>query len=129
MIQLWWLIPALLRWPRPPWIALNLNSFEQGYPLAKHTNLQPRTIAEIITKALNDENLLTPAGISKVEIAGPGFINITLEVANQGSVVSEVLKLKEKFGTGSVLSGKKINLEFVSANPTGPIHLGHTRWG
>ena len=96
--------------------------------LAKHTNLQPRTIAEIITKALNDENLLTPAGISKVEIAGPGFINITLEVANQGSVVSEVLKLKEKFGTGSVLSGKKINLEFVSANPTGPIHLGHTRW-
>ena len=96
--------------------------------LAKTANLQPRVIAEIITKTLNEENLLTPAGISKVEIAGPGFINITLEVANQGSVVSDVLRLKEKFGTGSVLSGKKINLEFVSANPTGPIHLGHTRW-
>jgi arginyl-tRNA synthetase len=96
--------------------------------LAKTANLQPRAIAEIITKTLNDENLLTPAGISKVEIAGPGFINITLEVANQGSVVSDILRLKEKFGTGSVLSGKKINLEFVSANPTGPIHLGHTRW-
>ena len=96
--------------------------------LAKTANLQPRVIAEIITKTLNDENLLTPAGISKVEIAGPGFINITLEVANQGSVVSDILRFKEKFGTGSVLSGKKINLEFVSANPTGPIHLGHTRW-
>jgi len=96
--------------------------------LAKTANLQPRAIAEIITKTLTDENLLTPAGISKVEIAGPGFINITLEVANQGSVVSDILRLKEKFGTGSVLSGKKINLEFVSANPTGPIHLGHTRW-
>ena len=96
--------------------------------LAKAANLQPRVIAEIITKTLNEENLLTPAGISKVEIAGPGFINITLEVANQGSVVSDILRFKEKFGTGSVLSGKKINLEFVSANPTGPIHLGHTRW-
>ena len=96
--------------------------------LAKTANLQPRAIAEIITKTLNDENLLTPAGISKVEIAGPGFINITLEVANQGSVISDILRLKEKFGTGSVLSGKKVNLEFVSANPTGPIHLGHTRW-
>ena len=96
--------------------------------IAKTANLQPRAIAEIITKTLNDENLLTPAGISKVEIAGPGFINITLEVANQGSVVSDILRLKEKFGTGSVLSGKKVNLEFVSANPTGPIHLGHTRW-
>jgi arginyl-tRNA synthetase len=96
--------------------------------LAKTANLQPRVIAEIITKTLNDENLLTPAGISKVEIAGPGFINITLEVANQGSVVSDILRFKEKFGTGSVLSGKKVNLEFVSANPTGPIHLGHTRW-
>ena len=96
--------------------------------LAKTANLQPRAIAEIITKTLNDENLLKSAGISKVEIAGPGFINITLEVANQGSVVSDILRLKEKFGTGSVLSGKKVNLEFVSANPTGPIHLGHTRW-
>ena len=96
--------------------------------LAKTANLQPRTIAELIVKTLNDEKLLSPAGISKVDIAGPGFINITLDVANQGSIVSDILRLKEKFGTSSVLSGKKINLEFVSANPTGPIHLGHTRW-
>jgi arginyl-tRNA synthetase len=96
--------------------------------LAKAANLQPRVIAEVIIKTLNENNLLVPAGISKVEIAGPGFINITLEIASQGSVVIEILTAGKKYGQGQSLSGKKINLEFVSANPTGPIHLGHTRW-
>ncbi len=96
--------------------------------LAKAANLQPRVIAEVIIKTLNENNLLVPAGISKVEIAGPGFINITLESASQGSVVIEILTAGKKYGQGQSLSGKKINLEFVSANPTGPIHLGHTRW-
>ena len=96
--------------------------------LAKAANLQPRVIAEMIIKTLNENNLLVPAGISKVEIAGPGFINITLESASQGSVVIEILTAGKKYGQGQSLSGKKINLEFVSANPTGPIHLGHTRW-
>ncbi|KGA07257.1 MAG: arginyl-tRNA synthetase [actinobacterium acIB-AMD-7] len=82
----------------------------------------------MIIKTLNENNLLVPAGISKVEIAGPGFINITLESASQGSVVIEILTAGKKYGQGQSLSGKKINLEFVSANPTGPIHLGHTRW-
>ena len=96
--------------------------------LAKAANLQPRVIAEVIIKTLNENNLLEPAGISKVEIAGPGFINITLESASQGSVVIEILTAGKKYGQGQSLAGKKINLEFVSANPTGPIHLGHTRW-
>jgi arginyl-tRNA synthetase len=96
--------------------------------LAKAANLQPRVIAEVITKTLSENNLLAPAGISKVEIAGPGFINITLESASQGSVVIEILTAGKKYGQGQSLAGKKINLEFVSANPTGPIHLGHTRW-
>ena len=96
--------------------------------LAKAANLQPRVIAEVIIKTLNENNLLAPAGISKVEIAGPGFINITLESASQGSVVIEILTAGKKYGQGQSLAGKKINLEFVSANPTGPIHLGHTRW-
>ena len=96
--------------------------------LAKAANLQPRVIAEVIIKTLNENNLLEPAGISKVEIAGPGFINITLESASQGSVVIEILSAGKKYGQGQSLAGKKINLEFVSANPTGPIHLGHTRW-
>lgn len=96
--------------------------------LAKAANLQPRVIAEVIIKTLNENNLFVPAGISKVEIAGPGFINITLESASQGSVVIEILTAGKKYGQGQSLAGKKINLEFVSANPTGPIHLGHTRW-
>ena len=96
--------------------------------LAKAANLQPRVIAEVIIKTLNENNFLEPAGISKVEIAGPGFINITLESASQGSVVIEILTAGKKYGQGQSLAGKKINLEFVSANPTGPIHLGHTRW-
>jgi len=96
--------------------------------LAKAANLQPRVIAEVIVKSLNDNNLLTAAGISKVEIAGPGFINITLESASQGAVVSQILTEGKKYGSGKSLAGKKINLEFVSANPTGPLHLGHTRW-
>ena len=96
--------------------------------LAKAANLQPRVIAEVIVKSLTDNNLLANAGISKVEIAGAGFINITLESASQGAVVSQILTEGKKYGSGKSLAGKKINLEFVSANPTGPLHLGHTRW-
>ena len=96
--------------------------------LSKSANLQPGVIAKVIVKTLMDNKLLTPAGISKVDIAGPGFINITLESASQGVVVTEILTGGKKFGTSNLLAGKKINLEFVSANPTGPLHLGHTRW-
>ena len=96
--------------------------------LAKAAGMQPRAVAELIIKSLTENNLLTAAGIAKVEIAGPGFINITLETAAQGAVVTEILKNTKKFGHGTSLTGKKINLEFVSANPTGPLHLGHTRW-
>jgi arginyl-tRNA synthetase len=66
--------------------------------------------------------------IAKIEIAGPGFINITLAKASQGAVVNAILNEREKFGRVTILSGRKINLEFISANPTGPLHLGHTRW-
>jgi len=66
--------------------------------------------------------------IAKIEIAGPGFINITLAKASQGAVVNAILNERERFGRVTILSGRKINLEFISANPTGPLHLGHTRW-
>lgn len=96
--------------------------------LAKEANMQPGVIAKVIVKTLTDNKLLTTAGIRKVDIAGPGFINIILESASQGVVVTEILTAGKKFGTSNTLAGKKINLEFVSANPTGPLHLGHTRW-
>jgi arginyl-tRNA synthetase len=96
--------------------------------LAKSSGMQPRAVADLIVKSLTENDLLTAAGIAKVEIAGPGFINITLETASQAAVVVEILNSAKKFGHGESLTGKKINLEFVSANPTGPLHLGHTRW-
>jgi arginyl-tRNA synthetase len=96
--------------------------------LAKPANLPPRVIAQVIIDTLTSNDLLRPSGINKVEIAGPGFINITLETASQAAAVVKIISLGKKFGTGDLLAGKKINLEFVSANPTGPLHLGHTRW-
>ena len=91
--------------------------------LAKAAGKPPREIAEIVVKALSGNPT-----IEKLEIAGPGFINITLAKASQGAVVASILNQKEKFGLGNSLKGIKINLEFISANPTGPLHLGHTRW-
>jgi arginyl-tRNA synthetase len=91
--------------------------------LAKPSGKSPRDIAEIIKAGLEKK-----AEISKVEIAGPGFINITLAKASQGAVIAQILQSGAKFGHGQALAGVKINLEFISANPTGPLHLGHTRW-
>ena len=96
--------------------------------LAKSASMQPGVIAKVIVEKLSANNLLVPAGISKVEIAGPGFINIILESASQAVVVGEILSAGNKFGRSNLLAEKKVNLEFVSANPTGPLHLGHTRW-
>jgi arginyl-tRNA synthetase len=96
--------------------------------LAKQANSQPRVIAQVIIDCLTDNDLLLPAGITKVEIAGPGFINFTLDSASQAASILKIISLGSKYGTSNLLAGKKINLEFVSANPTGPLHLGHTRW-
>ncbi len=91
--------------------------------LAKPTGKPPREIADLIAKGLHSNSM-----IEKIEIAGPGFINLTLAKSSQGVVVASILNEKEGFGRVKVLAGKKINLEFISANPTGPLHLGHTRW-
>ncbi|MEI6649167.1 MAG: arginine--tRNA ligase [Actinomycetes bacterium] len=91
--------------------------------LAKPSGKAPRAIAELIAGELAKD-----PSIAKVEIAGPGFINITLAQSSQGLVIESILKQGAAFGHGSVLKGVKVNLEFISANPTGPLHLGHTRW-
>ena len=91
--------------------------------LAKSAGKPPRQIAEIITTSLKSNEI-----IERIEIAGPGFINITLVKASQGAVVNTIYAQGDKFGEVKILSGVKINLEFISANPTGPLHLGHTRW-
>jgi len=91
--------------------------------LAKPAGKNPRDVAQMLKADL--ESL---AEVSAVNIAGPGFINITLNRTSQADLVLTILTAQEMYGHGTALSGVKINLEFISANPTGPLHLGHTRW-
>jgi arginyl-tRNA synthetase len=91
--------------------------------LAGKFGLNPRAFAEILAAELKLE-----AAIEKVDVAGPGFINITLSAAAAGELAKAIVAAGEKYGRGSDLAGVKLNLEFVSANPTGPIHMGGTRW-
>ena len=83
----------------------------------------PRALAEKIAA-----ELAKTEGISKVDIAGPGFINITVSAAAAGAIAKQIVEQGASFGVGSALAGLHMNLEFVSANPTGPIHIGGTRW-
>ncbi len=91
--------------------------------LAKPSGKNPRDVASIL-----QSNLAVIPEISKVDIAGPGFLNITLNRASQAELVRTILNAQSHFGQSTGLAGVRINLEFISANPTGPLHLGHTRW-
>jgi arginyl-tRNA synthetase len=91
--------------------------------LAKPSGKNPREVATILQGAIAGL-----PGVSKVDIAGPGFINITLDRADQAELVRTILTGAGMYGHGTSLNGVAINLEFISANPTGPLHLGHTRW-
>jgi arginyl-tRNA synthetase len=91
--------------------------------LAKAAGKPPRAIADAIAKALIEAD-----GIASVDVAGPGFLNLTLAADSLGVIARSVVEQGETYGTSSVLAGQSVNLEFISANPTGPLHLGHTRW-
>ncbi len=69
-----------------------------------------------------------PTASPSAEIAGPGFLNIRVEAGAQGAVAAQVVEAGASYGTTQTLAGTRFNVEFISANPTGPIHLGHTRW-
>jgi arginyl-tRNA synthetase len=91
--------------------------------LAKEAGKAPREIAALVA-----ERLAAVDSIASVEMAGPGFLNIRLNAAAAGLIARRVIEQGESYGRTKVLSGQRINLEFISANPTGPLHLGHTRW-
>ena len=91
--------------------------------LAKKFEMTPRDFASLLAGHLE-----ALESITKVEIAGPGFINITIATAASASLINTILEEGDSFGSNQNLNGVKLNLEFVSANPTGPIHLGGTRW-
>nr|BFE48479.1 arginine--tRNA ligase [Saccharothrix mutabilis subsp. capreolus] len=90
---------------------------------AKKAGVQPRDLAGWLAEALAGTD-----AVASAEVAGPGFLNLRLAADAQGGIVRDVLTAGDAYGRGDGLTGIKINLEFVSANPTGPIHLGGTRW-
>jgi arginyl-tRNA synthetase len=90
--------------------------------LAKPAKMKPRELAALICDALPDNPL-----VSRTEIAGPGFINFFLSDDSNRAVVRTVLEQGKSFGTNNSGSGRKVQVEFVSANPTGPLHVGHGR--
>lgn len=91
--------------------------------VAKKAGVNPRELATWLAEALAKHDAIDVA-----EIAGPGFLNIRLAAAAQGAIVDQVRQAGANYGHNDAYKGQKINLEFVSANPTGPIHLGGTRW-
>jgi arginyl-tRNA synthetase len=91
--------------------------------LAKKAGTNPRALAELVR-----ERLEAVEGVAAVEIAGPGFLNITVDAGAQGQVAADIVSAGATYGGSGVLAGNRINVEFISANPTGPLHLGHTRW-
>ena len=91
--------------------------------LGKRSGMNPRAFAELLAAKLQGDEAITA-----VEIAGPGFINLRVAADAQGKVAQAILDAGPAYGTSDSLQGRAINVEFISANPTGPLHLGHTRW-
>lgn len=91
--------------------------------LAKKLGASPRELAQQIA-----DGLAHSAGIAAVDVAGPGFINIRLDAAAAGALAKTIVEAGASYGTNDSQSGVSVNVEFVSANPTGPLHIAHTRW-
>jgi len=91
--------------------------------VAGRLGIAPREMATALAGELSSIE-----GIAKVDVAGPGFINITLSAAAAGELAKQIVLAGPDYGKGELYSGLKMNLEFVSANPTGPMHIGGTRW-
>jgi arginyl-tRNA synthetase len=91
--------------------------------LAKKAGMAPRELAQALADLLGATD-----GVARVDIAGPGFMNITVDAGAQGKVAADVVAAGAAYGSSDTFAGERINLEFVSANPTGPIHIGGVRW-
>jgi arginyl-tRNA synthetase len=91
--------------------------------LAKRVGVAPRDLAGWLA-----EELQKVEGVTSAEVAGPGFLNLRVSSAAAGALARTIVEQSREYGRSPALGGERINLEFVSANPTGPVHLGHTRW-
>ena len=91
--------------------------------LGKKAGIAPRDLATLLA-----ERLAQRPDITSAEVAGPGFLNVRVAAAAQGTIVADIVAAGATYGHSTANAGCRINLEFISANPTGPLHLGHTRW-
>ncbi|MGB7818581.1 MAG: arginine--tRNA ligase [Ornithinibacter sp.] len=91
--------------------------------LAKEAGIPPRDVAAVLA-----ERVRAIEGVQRVDVAGPGFLNITLEAASAAGLARAIVEAGATYGHGTSEAGRVVNLEFISANPTGPLHIGHTRW-
>ena len=116
-------VPETLRVERPRQQGHGDWSTNIAMQLAKPAGMPPRDLAAKLAAALSPV-----PGIAAVDVAGPGFLNITVDAASAGELARTIVEEGAAYGQGAQGRGVKVNLEFVSANPTGPIHLGGTRW-
>jgi arginyl-tRNA synthetase len=116
-------VPAEIRVERPKQREHGDWATNVALQVAKQAGRPPREIATLLAARLGEV-----AGIKSVDVAGPGFLNIVLDAAAAGELARTIVEAGSRYGRSDVGAGERINLEFVSANPTGPIHLGGTRW-
>jgi arginyl-tRNA synthetase len=116
-------IPSTVTIERPRNRAHGDYATNVALQLAKKAGTNPRALAELLASRLRQH-----PGIDQVDIAGPGFLNITLAAGAQGELARTIVEAGEEYGRSDALARTRINVEFISANPTGPLHLGHVRW-
>ena len=116
-------VPETVRVERPKSREHGDWSTNIALQLGKKASMAPRDFAAMLVRRLSQVE-----GIGGVEIAGPGFLNITLDAAAAGELARTIVEAGDSFGHDQALAGHVVNMEFVSANPTGPLHIGHTRW-
>ncbi|GAA4396227.1 arginine--tRNA ligase [Ornithinibacter aureus] len=116
-------VPAEVRVERPRNRDHGDWSTNIALQLAKGAGIPPRDLATALAT-----HLASVTGVQSVDVAGPGFLNITLEAASAGELARAIVEAGPTFGHGTTEAGRVVNLEFISANPTGPLHIGHTRW-
>jgi arginyl-tRNA synthetase len=116
-------VPDVIRIERPKQREHGDWSTNVALQLAKGAGRPPREIAQVLAARLSEI-----PGVKSVDVAGPGFLNVVLDVGAAGEIVKTIVDAGTSYGHSEVNAGRVVNLEFVSANPTGPLHIGHTRW-
>ncbi|MEV8561845.1 arginine--tRNA ligase [Streptomyces sp. NPDC051917] len=116
-------VPEEIRVERPRHRGHGDYSTNVALQLAKSAGMPARAVAEVLAPLVS-----AATGVAKAEVAGPGFLNITLETAAIGALARDIVLAGDAYGRTDRLSGLRLNLEFVSANPTGPVHIGGARW-